>query len=116
MQIQRTPIIILTALALGALGDSLLRAQPGVNLSLWFLAVLVGLFLLAFRFDPARDTLTWQLALAAVMAASFSWRASPALHLLTLLALLAAISSTALRIPLARLRTLSLLDAVLAAV
>lgn len=115
MQIQRTPIIILTALALGALGDSLLRAQPGINLSLWFLAVLVGLFLLAFRFDSARDRLTWQLALAAVMAASFSWRASPALHLLTFLALLAAISSTALRIPLARLRTLSLLDAVLAA-
>ena len=116
MRIQRALATILAALALASLGDYLLRARPGIGLSLWCLAVLAALALLAHLFGVTANRPTWQLAFASVLAAGFAWRASPALHSLTFLALLAALSSTALRIPFARVRALSLLDSALAAI
>ena len=66
------------ALALGILGDWLLRCTPwGVSVLLWVLAGLVGLFVLARRLGiAALGEGMWLAAPALVLAAGLAWRDS----------------------------------------
>lgn len=80
-----------TALGLGLLGDLLARqGPPGLGLALWTAALVLAAVLHRHRpaRPPFRDLAIAALALAAV--AGFVLRASPALHLLVALLLLAA--------------------------
>ena len=93
------------ALAMGVLGDALLRASPwGINLTLWTLALVAAS--LALRrwagLDPAgRAWVPMALAIAILMA----WRDSPTLKALDILALCLVLALAMHRARGARLRT-----------
>jgi hypothetical protein len=94
------------ALALGLLGDWLLRATPwGVNLFLWVMA-LVGAAAVVARRGSLRvaGEGRWLVPVAMLFAACVAWRASAALAFLNLLAFLVAASLALLRTRAGRLR------------
>jgi hypothetical protein len=94
------------ALALGLLGDWLLRATPwGVNLFLW-VAALVGAAAVVVRRGRLRvaGEGRWLVPVAMLFAACVAWRASPALVFLNVLAFLVAVSLALLRARTGRLR------------
>lgn len=86
----RNGLLVLTAaLALGVLGDALLRtAPPGLNVFLW-IGALAGVYLALRRLNalPAAGQGRWLLLPALLLAAGFLWRDSPALQLLDVLGL-----------------------------
>jgi hypothetical protein len=90
--------VLQAALAVGILGDKLLRAWPwGVNVLLW-VGVLVGLFVWLARRHRARALRgegAWLFAPALFFAAAFAWRDSAALKFLDALALLVALALAA---------------------
>lgn len=76
-----------TALALGALGDALLRPVPwGMNLTLWTLALIAASLALQ-SWSGTVDAATGWIPEAVVIAALLSWRDSPTLKALDLSAL-----------------------------
>jgi hypothetical protein len=80
---------LLVALALGLLGDGLLRTTPwGINVGLWIVLLLLSLFagITADR-SRSRPASPVTLAAALLFAAGFAWRDSPALRGLDLLGL-----------------------------
>jgi hypothetical protein len=109
--------IALAALTLGALGDTLLRATPwGVNLTLWLLVLAIAIAWITRASSTARRGRTvWQLGLIVLFAVVFAWRDTGTLKALDLLAILASLAATALRVPAVRIRSLTMLDACLAA-
>ena len=70
--------ILIEALFLGGLGDSLLRAGPGLGLSIWSVAfAIVVLRLIGRRGDGVRrEQIGWMTAML-VFAGFFAWRDSP---------------------------------------
>ena len=98
--------ILGAALALGILGDALLRATPwGVNVALWtglLVGALVGLAR-AHRVDLTGGG-RWLVIPTLFFAAAFAWRASPTLNVLNLLAALVALALAALRSRAGRIR------------
>lgn len=83
-------IVLEAGLLLGLLGDALLRATPwGINLLLWVGAFVGATIALARAKRVALGHEgRWLLACALVVAAAFSWRASPALLALDVMMLL----------------------------
>lgn len=82
--------ILVTGIALGILGDALLRVGPwALNLTLWTVAVLAGAFGLAFyhRVDWPQGT-AWLAVPIALFAFGFAWHDSGVLKFLGLLAIL----------------------------
>ena len=87
------------ALALGVLGDVLLRATPwGLNVVLWIgPLVAVGIVLASRHGVPLTGGGRWLIVPAIVFATAFSWHDSSTLNWLNLSALLAALALVALR-------------------
>ena len=97
--------IMLGALALGVLGDGLLRETPwGLNAALWVLA-LVGLgALLVWRLGlPLAGEGRWLVGPALLFAAALAWRDSPALKVCNVLAVGGLLALAALRLRSGRL-------------
>lgn len=101
-----------TALAIGLLGDGLLRATPwGVNLLLWVLAGMVGLFLLARRAGiAALGEGMWLAIPALLLAAGLAWRDSATLRALDIGGLLACLALGAARTRTGQVRLAGILD------
>src|SRR5262249_22948633 len=93
-------------LALGALGDALLRAAPyGLNVLIWTVALVAAVFLLGRWRQVALNGRDCWLALPMIlMAAAFAWRDSPTLKTLDALALVVALSVATLRAQTGRIR------------
>ncbi len=91
--------ILGAGLALGVLGDLLLRATPwGVNVALWIAPLLTTLIVLALRQRVAlAGGGRWLIAPALFFAAAFAWRDSATLNFLNATALLIALALLALR-------------------
>ena len=90
---------VAAALALGILGDALLRSFPwGANLALW-VGVLTGVIILLgrSRSEALAGDGHWLLVPIAAFSLAFLWHDSPALRALNLLALLTAFSLLMLR-------------------
>ena len=100
------------ALALGMLGDWLLRGTPwGVNVFVWVLAGLAGLFVLARRLGIAAvGEGTWLAAPALLLAAGLAWRDSATLRALDIGGLLACLALGAARTRVGRVRQAGILD------
>ena len=89
------------ALALGILGDILLRETPwGLNAGLWAIGLVAAAVTLTGRLGgrPAGDS-RWLLPLAAVFALLLAWRASPVLAALNLAVALACLALAVVRAP-----------------
>ena len=95
---RRGLVLLVAALALGILGDALLRAgPPGLNAFLWILSLAAVYLVLDKRGvltqstesarEPGPAQGRWMLAPALLLAAGFLWRDSPALQLLDVLGL-----------------------------
>jgi len=99
-------------LALGMLGDWLLRGTPwGVNVFVWVLAGLAGLFVLARRLGiAALGEGMWLAVPALLLAAGPAWRDSGTLRALDLGGLLACLALGAARTRSGRVRLAGLLD------
>ena len=103
---------VAAALALGILGDALLRSFPwGANLALW-VGVLTGVIILLgrSRSEALAGDGHWLLVPIAAFSLAFLWHDSPALRALNLLALLTAFSLLMLRAQRGRLRLSSLVE------
>lgn len=87
------------AVALGVLGDVLLRVAPwGLNIALWIGALIAAAIALAWRHGVAlRGGGRWLLVPAILFAAAFSWHDSPTLNWLNTSAVLVALAFVALR-------------------
>ena len=86
------------ALALGGLGDSLLRVGPwGLNFSLWIAALILGMVFIARwqKIELAGDGI-WLAPAGLALGLTFAWRDSPTLRLCNALALISAASLMAL--------------------
>ena len=94
------------ALALGVLGDALLRAVPwGINLPIWISTLVVSVAALARLGEvPLAGAGRWLLPTAVVFAAFVAWRAAPALVFLNVSMVLVALSLATLRARRGRLR------------
>lgn len=105
-----------TALAIGLLGDWLLRATPwGVNMFLWVLAGLAALFILARRLGVAAlGEGIWLLFPALLLAAGPAWRDSATLRVLDIGGLLACLGLSAARTRAGQVRLAGILDYVAA--
>jgi hypothetical protein len=80
------------SVALGVLGDALLRTGPwGLNLTLWVAALVLAGVVLRDRWDASGSVAGWVPAALAI-AALFAWRDSPTLKALDLLALVLVVS------------------------
>lgn len=104
--------ILGAGVALGVLGDALLRAAPwGVNLTLWVLVVVTGMLALAarHRIEWPRATY-WVAPLLVLFAAGFAWRDSPALKFLDLLAMVAGVTAWGLKVEARGVRAWGVLD------
>ena len=101
-----------TALAIGLLGDGLLRATPwGVNVFLWVLAGFACLFLLARRVGIAALGEGMWLALPALLlAGGLAWRDSATLRVLDIGGLLACLALGAARTRAGQVRLAGVLD------
>ena len=104
--------ILAAAIALGALGDFLLRPAPwGAGVMLWIGALVWALYALA---QGLRVPLTgggrWLVAPALLFAAAFAWHDSPTMNALNLLALLTALAIAARRSRAGRVRIAGLSD------
>jgi hypothetical protein len=79
--------LLVSGVALGAVGDALMRASgpPGLNLSLWVASVAVAALALHRRalLPLDRERIAW-LVIGVVFAAGLAWRDAPPLKLLTL--------------------------------
>jgi hypothetical protein len=79
--------LLVSGVALGAMGDALLRAPgpPGLNLSLWVASVAVAALALHRRalLPLDRERIAW-LVIGVVFAAGLAWRDAPPLKLLAL--------------------------------
>ena len=73
--------VLVDAVLLGALGDALLRATPwGVNLTIWALALIAALVLLARRrHEELSPDARWLLAPAVALTLAFAWRGAESL-------------------------------------
>lgn len=82
------------AVALGVLGDGLLRATPwGINLLLWVLAlVFCGIVLVRWSGTRMAGGGRWMAPVAVLFAAGVAWRDSPTLVFLDVLAVLISLS------------------------
>jgi len=100
------------ALAIGMLGDWLLRGTPwGVNVFLWVLAGLAGLFVLARRLGVAAlGEGAWLALPALALAAGLAWRDSATLRTLDICGLLACLALGAARTRAGRVRLAGILD------
>ena len=100
------------ALALGLLGDILLRATPwGVNVFLWVLAGLAGLFVLARRLGVAAlGEGMWLAIPALLLAAGLAWRDSATLRALDIGGLLVCLALGAARTRVGQVRLAGVLD------
>ncbi len=100
------------ALALGILGDWLLRCTPwGVSVLLWVLAGLVGLFVLARRLGiAALGEGMWLAVPALLLSAGLAWRDSATLRALDLCGLLVCLALGAARTRSGRVRLAGILD------
>ena len=100
------------ALALGLLGDILLRATPwGVNVFLWVLAGLAGLFVLARRLGVAAlGEGMWLAIPALLLAAGLAWRDSATLRTLDIGGLLVCLALGAARTRVGQVRLAGVLD------
>ena len=100
------------ALALGILGDWLLRCTPwGVSVLLWVLAGLVGLFVLARRLGiVALGEGMWLAVPALLLSAGLAWRDSATLRALDLCGLLVCLALGAARTRSGRVRLAGILD------
>lgn len=109
--------IVIAALALGLLGDLLLRGLPwGINVSLWTLALVLVVLVLAKRPGVRqRVGALWPLPIAIVFAMGFAWRDAPAVKAADMLALLALLAATALRASPLQTRLLTMTDMFFAA-
>jgi hypothetical protein len=90
--------VLAAALALGALGDALLRATPwGLNVFLW-VGSLVGTVIILVRWQriALAEGGRWLVLPVIVFSAAFTWRDSPMLKFLDALALLVVLSLMAL--------------------
>lgn len=104
--------IMLAGVLLGVTADALLRAGPwSLNLTLWIAAMLAGTLALAFhhRVEWPRSTV-WLGAPLLVFALTLTWRDSPALKALDMLAILAGASIWSLSLEGARARAWGILD------
>ena len=102
------------AVALGVLGDALLRATPwGLNVFLWVSALAAAAAALARRRGRGG---AWLWAAALAFAALFVWRESPALRFLDVLAVLASMALALAASRGARVRAAGLCEYALAAV
>lgn len=101
-----------TALAIGMLGDWLLRATPwGVNVFLWALAGLTLLFVLARRLGiAALGEGIWLAIPALLLAAGLAWRDSGTLRALDIVGLLACLALGAARTRAGGVRLAGVLD------
>lgn len=89
---QRALVVLVAAVALGALGDALLRATPwGLNAALCVTVVAVVAAALRWRFEPARNDLAL-LAVATLFAWGCAWRDSVTLKTLDVAAVLLALA------------------------
>jgi len=91
---------MVAGILLGLLGDALLRAVPwGVNLTLWTLLVVTSVVVLAVRHNLQWPrSAGWIIGLLAVFAGGFVWRASPALQLLDMMAVVVVITAWSLSV------------------
>lgn len=107
--------ILVAALALGALGDALLRAWPwGLNVPLWTVCVAAAVPLLAGQRGIAiRGGGRWLLGPALFFAAAVAWRDSVTLVALNLLAALIALALAAFRLRTGRVLVAGLSEYVL---
>src|SRR4029077_5212696 len=94
----RTGLTILASgLALGILGDSLLRPMPwGLNIVLWIAVLAIVLVLLGDRTREESPQRNWLAATEVLCAAAFSWHDSPTLCLLNALGMLVSFGLMAL--------------------
>lgn len=83
---------LLAAVVLGILGDALLHTEGlGINLALWVLGALIALAWLERERGRALEATTWAFAIPVVFFAStFAWRATEALDVFNMLAMLSA--------------------------
>jgi len=90
--------VLASGLALGILGDALLRARPwGANILVWILFLGTVLIVLARRYVEVRPRhQTWLVATAVLCAAAFAWHDSPTLNFLNILGLLVSFGLMAL--------------------
>jgi len=106
-----------TALVMGILADSLLRAMPwGLNLLIWMAALCAAI---TFHARWRKETLSgggqWLLVVVALSALGLAWHDSPALKILSLLAALTALSLVILRAQGGRIRSAGLVEHALGA-
>jgi len=100
------------AVALGVLGDALLRVTPwGINVGVW-VGVLVGLLvgLAQWRGVALTGGGRWLLLPAFAFAVLYAWHDSPTLNALNLMALLIALAIAALRSRQGRIRIAGVMD------
>ena len=104
--------VLVTGLAMGVLGDALLREGPwGLNLFVWIAALVVAVLGLA-SWGGVRLTGggRWMLAPALLFAATFTWRDSIMLKFLSFVALSTALALAAFRAREGRLRVAGILE------
>ena len=90
--------VLATAVALGVLGDLLLRGAPwGLGAFIWFALLLTGSAVLARRYRTVGAAIGWML-LPALLSSFLVWRDSPSLRALNILGVLAALTWVALPI------------------
>ena len=111
----RTGLTLLPlALALGLLGDQLLRATPGLNVLLWTLAGLLAMAFLARHLQvEALGEGAWLAVPAVCLAAGLAWRDSTTLKTLDVIGLLLCLSVGAARTRAGQVRLAGVLDYVL---
>lgn len=106
--------IVQAAILLGVLGDGLLRAASfGINLTLWLLALTAAVTALIFRHhdDKSKSSETgWLLGSAIVFSFLITWRDAGMLKFLDFLAVMLALSLTALPIKQIGMRTAHFTD------
>ena len=111
----RTGLTLLPcALALGLLGDQLLRATPGLNVFLWILAGMAAMTFLTRRLGiAALGEGAWLAGPAVLLAAGLAWRDSTTLKTMDAIGLLLCLSVGAARTRAGRVRLAGILDYVL---
>ena len=108
----RTGLTLLPcALALGLLGDQLLRATLGLNVFLWVSVGLAAMALVAVRLRmPALGEGAWLAIPAVLLSAGVAWRDSTTLKALDILGLLACLAVGAARTRTGQVRLVGVLD------
>lgn len=104
--------LVAASVALGLIGDGLLRATPwGLNAGLWTAALTIGLLIIArWQRLQLRGGGRWLLLPAFLFAAAIAWRDSPTLVGLNILAVAVALGLAAVRSRAGRVRVAEVTD------